>query len=41
VSWIQLTEQQYQEKKILELHDNGVINYLGKTDNVREQLANA
>ena len=29
------------KKKILELHNKGVINYLGKTDNVREQLANA
>jgi len=29
------------KKKILELHNDGVINYLGKTDNVREQLANA
>ena len=29
------------KKKILELHSDGVINYLGKTDNVREQLANA
>jgi len=28
-------------KKIHKLHDNGVINYLGKTDNVREQLVNA
>ena len=29
------------KKNILELHNKGVINYLGKTDNVREQLANA
>ena len=29
------------KKKILELYNDGVINYLGKTDNVREQLANA
>jgi len=29
------------KKKIYELHDDGVINYLGKTDNVREPLANA
>ena len=29
------------KKKIYELHDNGVINYLGKTDNVQEKLANA
>ena len=29
------------KKKIHEFHDNSVINYLGKTDNVREQLANA
>ena len=28
------------KKKILELHNDGVINYLGRTDNVREQLAN-
>jgi len=29
------------KKRILKLHDDGVINYLSKTDNVREQLANA
>jgi glycosyltransferase involved in cell wall biosynthesis len=29
------------KKKILELHSDGVINYLGKTDNVRKLLANA
>jgi len=29
------------KKKILELHNEGVINYLGKTDNVREQLVNS
>jgi glycosyltransferase involved in cell wall biosynthesis len=29
------------KKKIHGLHDSGVINYLGKTDNVREQLATA
>jgi glycosyltransferase involved in cell wall biosynthesis len=28
------------KKKILELHNDGVINYLGRTDNVRKQLAN-
>ena len=29
------------KKRILKLHDDGVINYLSKTDNVREQLTNA
>jgi len=29
------------KKKISELHNDGVINYLGKTDNVREKLASA
>ena len=29
------------KKKILEFHNDGVINYIGKTDNVREQLANS
>ena len=28
------------KKKILKFHNDGVINYLSKTDNVREQLAN-